>query len=108
KIPFDLLPGDARTAVPVRDTTYGHPKSSSFSAPCDRLIMRRIPVEAVLPLALSTVAVVGVLPFAVIRFANADWLMASLDTAIIAGFTFLGVSVLRPRRVRFASLSIAI
>jgi diguanylate cyclase (GGDEF)-like protein len=34
--------------------------------------------------------------------------MVSVDLVIITGFTFLGVSVLRPRRVRFASLSIAI
>jgi diguanylate cyclase (GGDEF)-like protein len=70
--------------------------------------MRKVPVEAILPLALSTVAVLGVLPFAVIRLANADWMMAAVDTTIIAGFAFLGISVLRPRRVRFASLSMAI
>jgi diguanylate cyclase (GGDEF)-like protein len=70
--------------------------------------VRKIPVEAILPLALSTVAVLGVLPFAVIRFANGDWMMVGVDAIIIIGFTFLGVSVLRPRRVRFASLSIAI
>ena len=70
--------------------------------------MRKVSVEAILPLALSTVAVLGVLPFAVIRFANGDWMMACVDLVIITGFTFLGVSVLRPRRVRFASLSIAI
>jgi diguanylate cyclase (GGDEF)-like protein len=72
------------------------------------LKVRRVPVEAILPLALSTVAVLGVLPFAVIRIANGDWMMAGVDTIIITGFLFLGVSVLRPRRVRFASLSIAI
>jgi diguanylate cyclase (GGDEF)-like protein len=70
--------------------------------------MRKVSVEAILPLALSTVAVLGVLPFAVFRFADSDWMMAGVDTVIIIGFTFLGVSVLRPRRVRFASLSIAI
>jgi diguanylate cyclase (GGDEF)-like protein len=70
--------------------------------------VRKVPVEAILPLALSTVAVLGVLPFAVIRFANGDWMMAGVDTIIVTGFTFLGVSVLRPRRIRFASLSIVI
>jgi diguanylate cyclase (GGDEF)-like protein len=70
--------------------------------------MRKVPVEAILPLALSTVAVLGVLPFAVFRFADSDWMMAGVDTVIIMGFSFLGVSVLRPRRVRFASLSIVI
>jgi diguanylate cyclase (GGDEF)-like protein len=70
--------------------------------------MRKVPVEAILPLALSTVAVLGVLPFAVIRIVDGDWMMAGVDSMIVLGFAFLGVSVLRPRRVRFASLSIAI
>jgi len=70
--------------------------------------MRKISVEAFLPLALSVLAVLGVLPFAVIRFASGDWMMAAIDSLIVMGFTFLGVSVLRPRRVRFASISIAI
>jgi len=70
--------------------------------------MRKVPVEAILPLALSAVAVVGVLPFAFIRIANGDWIMASIDAIIIMGFAFLGSSVLRPRRVRFASIAIAV
>lgn len=70
--------------------------------------MRKVPVEAILPLALSAVAVVGVVPFAFIRIANGDWIMASIDTIIILGFAFLGFSVLRPRRVRFASIAIAV
>jgi diguanylate cyclase len=70
--------------------------------------MRKLSVEAFLPLALSTMAVLGVLPFAVIRLANGDWLMVGVDALIITGFTFLGISVLRPRRVRFASLAIAV
>lgn len=70
--------------------------------------MRKIPVEAIFPLALSTVAVLGVLPFAVIRFASGDWMLGVVDLVIVSGFLFLGVSVLRPRRVRFVSLSIAI
>jgi diguanylate cyclase len=70
--------------------------------------MRKLTVEAYLPLALSSVAVLGVLPFAVIRLLNGDWMMAIVDCLIVAGFVFLGISVLRPRRVRFASVSIAI
>ncbi len=70
--------------------------------------MRKLTVEAYLPLALSSVAVVGVLPFAVIRVLNGDWMMAVVDGLIVAGFAFLGFSVLRPRRVRFASVAIAI
>ena len=70
--------------------------------------MRKLTVEAYLPLALSSVAVVGVLPFTVIRLLNGDWMMAIVDGLIVAGFAFLGFSVLRPRRVRFASVAIAI
>lgn len=70
--------------------------------------MRRLTVEAFLPLALSAVAVLCVAPFAVIRFLDGQWLMGILDTLIITSFVFLGSSVLRPRRVRFASVSIAV
>lgn len=70
--------------------------------------MRRLTVEAFLPLALSAVAVLCVTPFAVIRFLDGEWMMAALDTLIITGFAFLGSSVLRPRRVRFASVAIAV
>jgi diguanylate cyclase len=70
--------------------------------------MRRLTVEAFLPLALSAVAVLSVTPFAVIRYLDGQWLMGILDTLIVIGFAFLGSSVLRPRRVRFASVSIAI
>jgi len=70
--------------------------------------MRKLTVEAYLPLALSSVAVLGVLPFAVIRLVNGDWMMAIVDGLIVTGFAFLGISVLRPRRVRFASVAIAI
>lgn len=70
--------------------------------------MRKLTIEAYLPLALSSVAVLGVLPFAVIRLLEGDWMMTVVDTLIVSGFAFLGVSVFRPRRVRFASVSIAI
>lgn len=68
----------------------------------------RLPVEVYLPLFLSAVAVVGVTPFLLIRLLNGEWVMAVVDAVIIAGFCFLGLSVLRPRRVRFASVSLAI
>lgn len=69
--------------------------------------MRKLTVDAYLPLALSSVAVLGVLPFAIIRLLNGDWMMAIVDSLIVSGFAFLGISVLRPRRIRFASVSIA-
>ncbi len=68
----------------------------------------KLPIEVYLPLFLSAVAVLGVAPFLVIRLLSGEWVMATVDALIIIGFSFLGLSVLRPRRVRFASVSIAI
>ncbi len=68
----------------------------------------RLSFEMYLPLLLSAAAVLGVSPFLVIRLLSGEWLMAAVDAAIVAGFAFLGLSVLRPRRVRFASVSLAI
>lgn len=68
----------------------------------------KLSMEMYLPLFLSVAAVLGVSPFLVIRLINGEWVMATVDTVIIAAFSFLGLSVLRPRRVRFASVSIAI
>ncbi|HEX2139858.1 MAG TPA: GGDEF domain-containing protein [Woeseiaceae bacterium] len=68
----------------------------------------KLPVEVYLPLLLSAAAVLGVSPFLVIRLVNGEWVMAAVDAAIIGAFAFLGLSVLRPRRVRFASVCIAI
>ncbi|MGB5352230.1 MAG: hypothetical protein WBN32_01305, partial [Woeseia sp.] len=66
----------------------------------------RLSLEEFLPLMLCAAGSMGVLPFAIIRFVNQQWWVALLDTAIVAGFTTLGMFVLRSRRVRFASISI--
>ncbi len=68
----------------------------------------RLSVEMYLPLLLSAAAVLGVSPFLLFRLLNGEWVMAVVDGVIIAGFSFLGISVLRPRRVRFASVCLAI
>lgn len=68
----------------------------------------KLSTEVYLPLFLSIVTVLGVAPFLVIRLVNGQWVMAAVDAIIIVGFAFLGLSVLRPRRVRFASVSLAI
>lgn len=65
-------------------------------------------VESILPLILSAAGALGVLPFAIIRYMNADWLIAIIDTMIIGGFVMLGTFVYRTRRVRFASIAISI
>lgn len=61
-----------------------------------------------LPLILSAAGALGVLPFAIIRWLSGDWLIASIDTIIVGGFVFLGTYVYRTRRVRVASIAIAL
>ena len=65
-------------------------------------------VAGYLPLILSAAGALGVAPFAVIRWMNADWIIAVVDTVIVAGFVFLGTYVYRTRKVRMASILIAI
>lgn len=68
----------------------------------------RFTIEGILPLILSAAGALGVTPFAVIRYLSGDWLIAIIDTIIVAGFVVLGTFVYRTRRVRFASIAIAI
>lgn len=63
---------------------------------------------AYLPLILSAAGGLGVLPFAVLRVAQGNWLAAFVDIVIIAGFLGLGTYVYRTREVRAASIAIAI
>jgi diguanylate cyclase (GGDEF)-like protein len=68
---------------------------------------RRKTTESRLPLLLSAAGALGVLPFAVIRYLDQHWLAAAIDTLIIAGFLALGSYVYMSRRVRLASIAIA-
>jgi diguanylate cyclase (GGDEF)-like protein len=65
-------------------------------------------LEEFLPLMLCAAGALGVLPFAIIRLMNQEWLIGLLDLAIVAGFATLGMFVLRSRRVRMASVSITL
>lgn len=65
-------------------------------------------LEEFLPLMLCAAGALGILPFAVIRFINQEWLIGILDALIVAGFATLGMFVLRSRRVRFASVCITL
>lgn len=65
-------------------------------------------IEGYLPLILSAAGAIGIGPFAVIRFMNGQWLAGAIDVLIIAGIVALGTIVYRTRRVRLASLGIAI
>ncbi len=68
---------------------------------------QRKSVETYLPLILSAVGALGVLPFAIIRYVQGEWVAAIVDTAIVVGFVTLGTYVYRTRRVRFASIAIS-
>ena len=65
-------------------------------------------VEAYLPLILSAAGALGVLPFAIMRFLQSEWVAAAIDTLIITGFLALGTYVYRTHRVRAASIALAI
>jgi len=65
-------------------------------------------VETYLPLILSAAGALGVLPFAIKRLMQQEWTAATIDTIIVTGFIALGTYVYRTRRVRAASLAIAL
>jgi diguanylate cyclase (GGDEF)-like protein len=48
-----------------------------------------------------------VLPFAIIRYLQGQWVPAIIDTIIVLGFAILGLHVYRTRRTRFASYALA-
>lgn len=74
--------------------------------------MTRVPTSretltGYLPLILSAAGALGVAPFVVVRWLDGDWMVAAIDTVIVAGFVALGVYIYRTRRVRGASIAIA-
>ncbi len=69
---------------------------------------RRQTIESYLPLLLSAAGGLGVLPFAIMRFLQREWVAAAVDTIIIVGFLILGTYVYYTRRVRAASVAIAL
>jgi diguanylate cyclase (GGDEF)-like protein len=69
---------------------------------------RRSSFESYLPLMLSAAGAIGILPFAVIRYLQHEWVAAIIDTLVIAGFLALGGYVYVTRNVRTASIAIAI
>lgn len=56
---------------------------------------------------LSAAGAIGVLPFAIIRLLNGEWLIGIFDAAVVLSFVALGVSVLRTHRVRLASVALS-
>ncbi len=69
---------------------------------------RRHTIESYLPLILSAAGGLGVLPFAIMRVLQREWVAAAVDTIIIVGFLILGTYVYRTRQVRVASVAIAV
>jgi diguanylate cyclase (GGDEF)-like protein len=68
---------------------------------------QRRTVESYLPLILSAVGALGILPFTVLRYIQGEWIAAIVDTIIVLGFLGLGIYVYRTRRVHVASIAIA-
>lgn len=65
-------------------------------------------VAGYLPLILSAAGALGVAPFAVMRWMTGDWLIAIIDSVIVAGFAVLGTYIYQTRKVRMASIALAI
>ena len=61
-----------------------------------------------LPLILSAAGALGVAPFAVMRWLTGDWIIAIIDTIIVIGFAVLGTYIYRTKKVRLASIALAI
>jgi diguanylate cyclase (GGDEF)-like protein len=69
---------------------------------------KRLPVEGYLPLILSAAAALGVLPFAIRRFMNGEWLAGIIDVVLIVGFLALGTYVFTKKKVRLASITLSV
>ena len=69
---------------------------------------KRLPVEGYLPLILSAAGALGILPFAIRRFMNGQWLAGIIDVVLIVGFLALGAYVFTKKKVRLASITLAI
>lgn len=69
---------------------------------------QRALIEGYLPLILSAAGALGVMPFAIARYMNGEWLAAIVDTVLICGFLALGAYVFKTRKVRLASVTLAI
>ena len=69
---------------------------------------KRLSSEEYLPIMLSITGAIGVLPLAIIRLLNQDWIIAIFDLIIVGCMIFLAVYVWRTQRVRFVSLMLAV
>ena len=65
-------------------------------------------IEEYLPLMLSAAGALGVLPFAILRFANGDYLIGFLDTTIVTGLLGLAYYLYITHRTRVASVGMTL
>jgi diguanylate cyclase (GGDEF)-like protein len=68
----------------------------------------RASFDAYIPIILSAAGAIGVLPFAVLRFAQGALAAAVMDTIIMVGFLALGIYVYRTHNARVAGIGVAI
>lgn len=65
-------------------------------------------IAVYLPVLLSGIGALGIAPFAVLRFLHGQYVIAILDSVLVAGLVGLGVMVYRTRKIRVASVLISI
>lgn len=67
----------------------------------------RLSSEETLPLMLSATGAIGVLPLAIVRLRQGDWIIGVFDLLIVICMAGLGLYVWRTHRVRMASILLA-
>ena len=65
-------------------------------------------VEVYLPMLLGVVGALGVIPFAIIRFLNGEYLIALIDSGLVVGLIGMSGFLYRTHNVRVASVSLAL
>jgi diguanylate cyclase len=74
----------------------------------NELDRRHADADGALPLILAVICSVGVAPFAILRFRDGEYLIATIDVLIIVGMLLLGTWVYRTRKIRIACILLSI
>ena len=93
---------------PLKDSADSRQSGLDAWSYLARARIDRSRVEAFLPLILSAAGVLGILPFAVMRFVEGKWIDGFIDALLIGGIAMLGWLVYRAHQVRVAATVIAI
>ncbi|MEM7082211.1 MAG: GGDEF domain-containing protein [Pseudomonadota bacterium] len=70
--------------------------------------VNKIQPEEILPLILCAAGTLGILPFAVMRLSQGEWLIGFVDALIVVSMAALGIFVFRTHKVRPASIYLSI